>query len=216
MRFILPLSLLALLAVDRLFVPSDPPVRQPRPMIVVDATPAQEQRLNQAVTRFDSIGLQLPELEVRFVSTEESCRGHDGLFDPTVSPWRITFCSDLDYVYEHELAHAWERANLTDDKRQAFLDERSLAVWSDRNVPWRERGVEAAAFIIQQGLLERPLPAALSSERRSRLVAFELLTGRASPRLRRWLRANEVPCADRPTAISRHLPDAAGRTCPLL
>ena len=37
------------------------------------------------------------------------------LFQQSFTPWRLLICSDLQFVPTHELAHAWEAANLTDD-----------------------------------------------------------------------------------------------------
>ena len=155
---------------------------------VHNATPKQLDRLALAFERFSSIGLELPDLEVFFARDNNSCgdAGH-GLFQSAFTPWRIVICpTELDTVYEHELAHAWERANLTEQQRKAFMVMREYEVWNDRTVPWNQRGIEGVAFIIQQGLSGLPLPPTILSEHRSRLEAFEFLTGVSDPSLRTW------------------------------
>jgi hypothetical protein len=157
------------------------------PTVVIRyGTESQHQRLELALLRFDDAGLVLPDLEVVFSSYSHECKGHYGLFDPTGQPWRISICSDLDAVYEHELAHAWAAANLTKERRNEFMDLRGYEVWSDSDVSWNKRGTEGAAFIIQQGLGGLPLPPVLSGEHLSRLAGFELLTGVPDPRLALW------------------------------
>jgi hypothetical protein len=165
------------------------------PRLTIDgASPSQRERLEVALDRFRRAGLPLPDLEVVVADSTAACRGHHGRFDPGVEPWRITICSDLDFVYEHELAHAWERAAATDEQRAAFLRLRGLPVWHDPAVPWQQRGVEDAAFIVQQALSGQPLRtlgpashegggASFTEEQRSRLAAYELLTGSPDPRL---------------------------------
>jgi hypothetical protein len=92
----------------------------------------------------------------------------------------------LGFVYEHELAHAWERANLTDEIRREFVDFHRYSTWADPTVPWNERGIEGVALVIQQGLAGLPLPQSLSTEHRSRLAGFALLTGRPAPSFLEW------------------------------
>lgn len=148
---------------------------------VVGGTTDQHDRLAEAITRFTGIGLALPDLEVRFSSDPGECNGHDGLFESAFSPWRISICSPLDFVYEHELAHAWEHANVHDATREAFMSARGVGVWNGSSVTWTERGIEQAAFIIQQNLLPGTL-GTVSSEWQNRVDAFEVLTGIPSPR----------------------------------
>lgn len=150
---------------------------------VGDASSEQADRLAFAVDRFHNAGLPLPDLEVRFSYDQATRNGGMGLFQTEHIPWRITICSQADFVYAHELTHAWELANLTDETRQRFMELRGHLSWADPSVPWSERGVEGVAFIIEQGLLDQPLPAIVSDELASRLAAFELLTGKPSPRL---------------------------------
>lgn len=154
-----------------------------------NATSTQLKRLAEALDRFSTTGLKLPDLEVRFSRHEADCNGHDGWFTATTEPWHISICSETYPTYEHELAHAWERANLTDLRRERFMELRGYTIWADREVPWNQRGMEGVAFIIQQGLSGLPLPPALSHEHCSRLEAFRFLTGIPDPRLDEWTAA---------------------------
>jgi hypothetical protein len=198
------------------YVESDPtssPVSLAPVVTVQSASASQFGRLALALDRFSAAGLKLPDMHIQFSTNESACGGRMGQFDPGSSPWRISICSHLDFVYEHELAHAWERATMTDESRQAFMELRGLTVWADSVVPWKERGLEVVAFIIQQGLAGLPLPPVLSAEGLSRMKAFELLTGRPAPLLVEWVRTRGIACDDRPTTLSRALPDQAGHRC---
>lgn len=156
-------------------------------VVVLNAEVHQQQRLQEAITRFRSAGLSLPDLQVEFHPDTDGCGGHMGVFEPHVTPWRISICTQIGAVYEHELAHAWELANLSDHTRSKFMEHRKLKVWNTPGTPWDERGVEQAAFVIQQGLIDLPLPPTLSAENRSRLIGYSILTGTPAPRLLRWI-----------------------------
>jgi hypothetical protein len=192
-----------------------PQVREsPSPSIEVEgASASQTDRLTLALARFTEAGLELPNLKVIFSTDAAACKEHHGLFSTAFDPWRISICSPLDFVYEHELAHAWEHAMLNDQLRRQFMDLRGSTVWSGKDTPWNQRGQEDLAFVIQQGLSGLPLPRTLSGEAVSRVKAFELLTGRPAPRLTEWIEASETPCDERPTILSRSIPDAAGQVC---
>jgi hypothetical protein len=196
---------------------SSPQVRESRPpsIRVEGASAAQTDRLTLALQRFSESGLELPNLTVIFSTDPAVCKGHDGLFSTAFDPWRISICSPLDFVYEHELAHAWEHAMLSDRLRRQFMDLRGHTVWSGKDTPWIQKGQEDLAFVIQQGLSGLPLPRTLGGEAISRLKAFELLTGRPAPRVTEWIETSEIPCDERPTILSRSIPDAAGRVCSL-
>ncbi|HVR31641.1 MAG TPA: hypothetical protein VMS74_02925 [Acidimicrobiia bacterium] len=175
--------------------------------------PGDVSRLRRALTRFEDAGLALPDVDVTIHEDDSQCRGHKGLFRASSIPWTISICSATDSVFEHEFAHAWERGHLTDTVRQAFMELRGHEVWSGADTPWNERGQEGVAFVIQQGLSDVPLAPALSDEALSRVAAFELLTGQPAPRLVRWMESREVACSDRPTPLSRQVPDQTGTTC---
>lgn len=134
-----------------------------------NATAADLGRLGEAVMAFATADLELPSLDIWFHTDRRPCDEYYGAFRATPESWQILICSpDIKTVYEHELAHAWVTANVTDTQRSAFMNLRGLEHWADRDVPWNQRGTEWAAVIIQQGLSGLPLPPALSNEARSR------------------------------------------------
>jgi hypothetical protein len=183
-------------------------------MTVHNATPEDLGRLSEAVMAFAEADLELPTVDISFHTHLEPCGEHFGLFRATSESWQIYICSsEVEFVYEHELAHAWVNANVTDAQRVAFMDLRGLKNWGDRDTPWNQRGTEWAAVVMQQGLSGLPLPPVLSNEARSRLQAFELLTGRVAPVLVNWIRERGVRCSDRPTGLSRQIADVTGRSC---
>lgn len=192
--------------------PEDPPT--PSPTVVVEgATPAQADRLALALDRFAEAGLQLPDLHVEFPTDPEGCHGHLGLFALRHGTARILICGEEEFLYEHELAHAWEATSVSDETRAVFMEYRGYETWSSSTVPWQERGVEGAAFILQQGVAGIALQPTLSAEWISRLVAYELLTNRLAPRLSDWMSQRSVACSERPTPLSSSVPDAAGLHC---
>jgi len=149
-------------------------------VVVVGGDPSDHDRLTAAFNRFRDQHLALPDLEIRFFDDDEPCGGHDGLFEPSVRPWRISVCSDVEYVATHELAHAWEAANLDDVDRDRYLGARGLSSWNDHTAPRMERGIEDAAFNLQQNLMASNPPID-SDIWRDRVAAYELLTGAPSP-----------------------------------
>ena len=125
----------------------------------------------------------------------------------------MSVCSGMDVTYEHELAHAWARWNLDPSERDAFMERRGHLAWNDHDLPWNERATEDLAVIVQQGVAGLPLPPVLGREWTARMDAYELVTGRIAPVLVDWLQARAVPCHDRPTPLSRAVPDTDGRIC---
>lgn len=197
-----PLLCLALVAVLGGCGPAQPP---PAIIHVLAATEAQEARLRQAADRFAEAGLELPALTVRFSDRVEDCGGRMGQFESTERPWRITICGSADFLYEHELAHAWEKANLSDEDRHDFTALSGHESWASSRDSWMDRGVEGVAFIIQQGLLTSPLAHPLSPEMARRMELFEFLTGRPSPRL-----SHELIGLGQPEPAKKILPPERG------
>jgi len=154
------------------------------PVLTIDGgTSVQRERLALAVSRFRNAGLVLPDLEVVFATDVDACRGFYGLYQHRAEAPKITYCSELDFVYEHELAHAWEANSATDEQRQEFMDLRGYTSWTGPDVEWNDRGMEGAAFIIQQTIGGRPVPYIRTEEFWSRSGAFEALTGMPDRRL---------------------------------
>lgn len=163
------------------------PANEPslRPETITVLQPATEQQVAsvaEAARAFKTAGLALPDVEVAFSNDERHCNGHLGLFQSARRPWRITICSDLDFVPVHELAHAWIEANIDGSTRSAYVQYRNKRSWNSPQHAWGERGVEDAAFIIQQNLTAQ-FQGALSDEWQRRASAYELLVGTTSPLL---------------------------------
>lgn len=134
----------------------------------------------RATSAFDAAGLELPAVEIVFSEDERECYGHYGVFQPARDPWRISICSELPFVLVHELAHAWIKANVDEATTKAYIELRNKPTWNSPQHDWRERGVEDAAFIIQQNLMVRPR-CDLTDEWERRVTAFEFLVGAPSP-----------------------------------
>jgi hypothetical protein len=158
--------------------PNDDAARQP--LTVKHASAAETAGLDVATQRFAAAGLTLPPLIVAFSDDPADCYGHLGIFDAATTPWTITVCCDLAFVPTHELAHAWLDANMDTAARHQYLTVRRIERWDEKRDEWSDRGVEDAAFVIQQNLMITP-PTPLSAEWRRRADAFELLTGHVSP-----------------------------------
>jgi hypothetical protein len=139
-------------------------------------------RVDEALARFRRSGLRLPDVEIVFHDDPVECSGHDGRFQRQFTPWRLLVCSEAEYVVTHELAHAWEAANLGAAARQAYVESRGLAGWDSAELSWRERGVEDVAIVMQQNLMAGWVDLA-SPRWMERTDAFEELTGRRSPAL---------------------------------
>ncbi len=153
---------------------------EPAITIATQATPAQQQWLGESAELFATNGLALPALEVFFFDDGAECGGHKGTYRRNTSPAQIRICSAEPFVLPHELAHAWEAENVTDEIRAVYMVERELSTWSDRGYEWNERGVEDAAFVLQQNLTTTKVSSA-SSTWQERIAAYEVLTGQPSP-----------------------------------
>jgi hypothetical protein len=147
---------------------------------VIPANTVHEAVVRTALDRFAAAGLDLPSLRIVFDDDERACHGHFGLFDSAQQPWRVTICSDLPFVLVHELAHVWMESNIDEPTRERYLQLRNKADWSSSRLDWNERGVEDAAFVIQQNLTSNHT-GELNGEWSSRATAYELLTGITSP-----------------------------------
>jgi len=137
--------------------------------------------VESAVERFASVHLVLPPLRIYTHPSREGCQGDDGLYQIDQSGARIDLCTRLEHTVLHELAHAWEAHQVSDQTRQAFMDRTGLEVWNDRSVDWEDRGIEAAAQTIAWGLMDVPI--SRPDRFAGQAYLFELLTGISSPRL---------------------------------
>jgi len=147
---------------------------------VTPATPENQAIIAVAVAQFDAAGLPLPFVRVVFSDDDRACNSHQGLFEPSLDPWQLTICSELAFVPAHELAHAWIEANIDGTTQHNYTELRGKASWNSPNHNWNQRGVEDAAFIIQQNLTSN-ITGELSDEWQNRVLAYEFLTNQTSP-----------------------------------
>lgn len=153
------------------------------PIVVVHGASAEEaERVDVALARFRKNGLKLPDIDIVFVPDDDACNGNLGLFQALNKPWTLTVCSDFEFVVTHELAHAWVEAHLDEQAQTIYTTARGLESWNDRGSEWADKGIEDAAFIIQQNLMQTISPR-MSRTWRERMTAYELLTGQGSPLL---------------------------------
>jgi hypothetical protein len=139
--------------------------------------------IDAAINRYNTTGFSLDPMRFYAHPTDDTCKGNKALFGQNGELDRIDLCSGRTFaIVLHELAHAWEHNNMSDNTRQAFLDYTGL-VWYDPDVNWRNRGNEVAANTIAWGLRETPLTATDIGNYSELLHRFELLTGIPSPRL---------------------------------
>jgi hypothetical protein len=141
--------------------------RSPEPgastLTMTDVTPAQAAMLDWAVGMFDAAGLHLPGLDVVGHDTTEGCYGRRGAHVRVDGRSTIHLCAREtervdEFLYVHELAHAWDAGSLTEERRQEFLTLRGLTEWrNDDPERWHERGAEQAAEIMVWGLMDRPV-----------------------------------------------------------
>jgi len=114
---------------------------------------------------FEKAGLRLPPVLIRFHNDEGPCEANMGILRYLAdgSPI-IRVCADHDEPQVrdhwrrqsllHELAHAWEMAELDDATRRRFERLRDLNHWNDRAEEWSARATEHAAEIITWGLID--------------------------------------------------------------
>jgi hypothetical protein len=153
------------------------------PSVRIDGgTPEHHQTVIDAVDRYLSIGLRLPDLRVHIHSDGKSgCGGFQGLFHPEGDVAAIDLCFPGEFLALHELGHAWERFNLDDRDRAEFERLTALTTWRSTDVVWHDRGAERAANTLAHGLLSTQLQSGRYHERQ--FAEFEALTGITSPRL---------------------------------
>ena len=143
-----------------------------------------------AVDRFTSHDLALPDLEVRFHAGAQGCDGYRGLFHPDLDHPVVDLCYEGEFLVLHELGHAWEYFNLDDQARQTFVEYVGAGSWTSAKVRHKAQAVEIAADTMAYGLLSAPLAPGQNLDRE--FARFEQLTGLSTPRL---------PLADPPAVL---------------
>ena len=111
------------------------------------------------------MGLQLPEVALSFHDDTEACGFNDGSYQGRGGGHRVricirdhgTFASNLERqrTLIHELAHAWDQANLDDVDRQKLLPVLGADDWYAPDEAWEDRGAERFAETIVWGLYDQ-------------------------------------------------------------
>lgn len=107
-----------------------------------------------ALDRFETQGLQLPEVEFVFRDSLRPCDLHKGRYHRDLQ--LVEMCSMDKHTMLHELAHAWANYNLSRDQMEAFVIERALDSWNDPDHAWARRGTEHVAETIAWALSDEP------------------------------------------------------------
>lgn len=103
-----------------------------------------------ALSRFETQGLELPEISFEFFPSTLDCDGHKGMYWHAGRTLRM--CSMDEHTLLHEMAHAWANENLTIAERVAFTRQSGLEAWNGHDDAWEDRGTEHAAETIAWGL----------------------------------------------------------------
>ena len=143
-------------------IPSPQVAPEPAP---ITYTPDQQDAIDWATSRLEMVGLQVPETDIRFYPTAESCGHHDGLYQQIDGRHVLSICvRDGDSAHitmfrrrtvAHELVHAWEHENLDDHDREELMALLDTDVWYSADVEWKDRGGERLAETIVWGLFDQ-------------------------------------------------------------
>lgn len=116
-------------------------------------TAEQVELVEAALERFADAGLALPDVTTHMHSDRSKCGGSSG--EPAGGYYTVKgdehivhICSPD--VLDHELGHAWDRANLDDATRETILLQRGLDSWSHND--WIQAGGEHLASTIAWAL----------------------------------------------------------------
>jgi hypothetical protein len=133
-------------------------------------TTVEREVLEWAFGRFEAAGLDLPDVTIQFTADDTECNGEQGIYRRRDGEHSVTVCvpdqqgAAIEHrrrrTLLHELAHAWDHANLTDDDRNRILPILGSVDWYATDISWEHRGVERLAETLVWGLLDqtrRPL-----------------------------------------------------------
>lgn len=155
-------------------------------------TRREQELLEWAVERFSLVGLTLPPVDVSFHDRTEPCGGHRGRFQGDRTRRRVAVCvpdsgtsaSRLQRrrTLIHELAHAWDHANLDPRRRADLLPVLDATGWYAPEAEWEERGVERFAETLVWGLYDQlRRPTLIDVPCRELHTDFLAITGFAAP-----------------------------------
>ena len=161
----------------------EPPAPEARPSIM-ELTAGQEHIVGWAVELFDEADLDLPAVTFVRFDSQERCFGRRGAHIVEDGRSVIRICNDdidrsAERVMLHELAHAWDRHALTEERRADFLRLRHLRVWRSKDAEWEEKGAEQAAEVLVWGLIDWDFSAQIPDNTCIELLrGYVTLTGR--------------------------------------
>lgn len=146
-----------------------------------------------AISIFEEAGLDLPDgllLYFHDAGDYEQCGGHAAVATHADDWERIDMCTESEFTIYHEMAHIWAEDHLSEEQRNAFLDNRDLDTWRDLGeegadlpeyLAHRLRGSEHAADVIAWGLTGRFPQMIPDNDMKSMREAYTLLTGDETP-----------------------------------
>jgi hypothetical protein len=160
--------------------------------VPVELTPAERDLVKWAWDRSALVGLDLPLVEVSFHDDDQPCNGSQGVYYSNDGRPRVlvcipdsgTFASKLQRqrTLVHELAHAWEQANLDDAERKALLEILDAEDWYAPESAWEERGAERFAETIVWGLYDQlRRPTLIDVPCRELHADLQSITGHTAP-----------------------------------
>ncbi len=157
-----PLRLLTLLVV--LVLAPEPPTQDPAHHTVTGFGPRFAAIIPWAVDLYAEAGLRLPGVDFVHHGRVDGCNGGRGWYSPGEDGRaRVDICVpdgnvSAERLVLHELAHAWDAANLTTSDHAALLAEWGVERWwDDGSREWGEFAAEQTAEIIAWGLSPEPL-----------------------------------------------------------
>jgi hypothetical protein len=175
-------------AADDVATPAAAAVASSEPLLTATGFgPEQQALIDWAVDLFRQADLPLPPVDFVHEPSRDACKGRRG--SHTVDQGRsiIRICTDEagladQILFVHELAHAWDRNALTDERRAAFMALRGLHTWRGSDPTgedWLERGAEHAAEIMTWGLLDWPMMVVFIPDNTCAdlLAGYQTLTG---------------------------------------
>ncbi|HEX6301154.1 MAG TPA: hypothetical protein VF148_11870 [Acidimicrobiia bacterium] len=121
---------------------------------VVPLASHQQALVDFALERFETQGLQLPDLEFVFRDSLLPCDLHKGRYHRDRQ--LVEMCSMDKHTMLHELAHAWANEHMTPEHMESFVASNGLDSWNDADHSWARRGTEHVAETIAWALSDEP------------------------------------------------------------
>jgi hypothetical protein len=117
-------------------------------------TTDQQAMVDFALGRFETQGLQVPDVEFVFRDSSLPCDLRKGRYYPDLR--LVEMCSMDMHTMLHELAHAWAKEHMTPELIESFVASNGLDSWNDSDHAWARRGTEHVAETIAWALSDDP------------------------------------------------------------